>query len=88
VTPAPVARTLRVRPESLAICRLAADALFPAWVMHGEARFFSITHTEHETSIVCPEHDVPQSVERAESAGGHFRWKARCRSIPSAFSRL
>jgi hypothetical protein len=55
-----------VRPETFAICRLAPDAAFPAWVLHADAGFFSITRSEHEISIVCAEDDLPPSVERVE----------------------
>jgi uncharacterized protein len=62
----PHALTMRVLPGSLAVCRLEADGPLPAWVFHAEARFFSVMRTPEETSVVCPEDDVPPSVERAD----------------------
>ena len=47
---------LTVLPERLAICRLAADAPVPAWL--GRARFWSLTRSEEELSIVLPEEMV------------------------------
>ena len=56
---------LRVRETSwqLAVCRFPADAPIPAWVLHAEAQFWSITRTPHELSVVCAEDDLPPSVE-------------------------
>lgn len=51
---------LDVLPESLAICRLAADAPIPAWAT---ARpFFSVSRTTHELSVICPAAQVPADV--------------------------
>ncbi len=58
---------LRVLPERLAICRLEPDAPLPGWLFHDEARLFSLTRTPEETSIVCPEADVPPSIARVAS---------------------
>src|SRR5262249_57285589 len=70
---APRAR-IRVRetPWRLAVCRLPADAPIPAWVLHAEAAFWSITRTPTEMSVVCPEDDLPPSVERDVERG----WRA------------
>ncbi len=46
-----------VRPERLAVCRLAPDTLPPAWALQGS--FYSITRTPDELSIVCAESAVP-----------------------------
>jgi hypothetical protein len=44
-------------PELLAVCRLAADDAFPAWL---PARgFVSVTRTAGELSIVCAQDAVP-----------------------------
>jgi len=59
-------RVLRVHPERFAIVRLAPDAPLPAWLFHAEARFYSLTRTPDEMSLVCVEDDLPPSVERAE----------------------
>ena len=55
---------LRALPWRLAVCRFPADSPLPAWVLHAEAEFFSITRTPAELSIVCAEDDLPPSVER------------------------
>ena len=49
-------------PEVLAICRLETTASIPDWATLG--RFWSITRTEEELSVVCPEAHVPQGVKR------------------------
>ena len=58
--------TLSVAPERLAIARLDPDAPFPVWVMHAEARLWSVTRTPEEMSVVCDDGAVPPSVERVE----------------------
>jgi hypothetical protein len=57
---------LRVLPHRLAVCRLPADAPIPAWVLHASAEFWCMMRTAHELSVVCPEDDLPPSVETAE----------------------
>ncbi len=56
------ARRLRLElmPERIAICRLDADAPLPPWAL--AARYWSITRTPDELSVVCPEAAVPSSV--------------------------
>jgi hypothetical protein len=49
-------------PETLAICRLETTASIPDWATLG--RFWSITRTEEELSVVCPEAHVPPDVKR------------------------
>jgi len=53
---------LTVLEEHLAVCRLDAGAEIPAWATR--ASFFSVTRTEDEISVVCPEEDVPVSVSQ------------------------
>ncbi len=53
---------LRETGWQLAVCRFPADSVLPAWVLHGEAEFYSITRTPHELSVVCAEDDLPPSV--------------------------
>jgi hypothetical protein len=60
------ARVLRLLPGRFAVCRFAADAPLPAWLFHQEARWWSITRTAHELSVVCDEDDLPPSVTRVE----------------------
>ncbi len=51
---------LSLLPEILAICSLEKDARIPVWALAG--RFFSITRTAHELSVVCPQSQVPQGI--------------------------
>jgi hypothetical protein len=59
-------RTLTLLPERFAVCRFAPDAPLPAWVFHESATVWSLTRTPRELSLVCPEDDLPPSVETAE----------------------
>src|SRR5688572_32845073 len=61
---------LNVLPGRYAVCRLAADDQFPAWV-HGRG-LVSITRTHEELSVVCEEARVPSGVrcERGYSVVG------------------
>lgn len=43
-----------------AVCRLAPDDPVPTWAM--KANFFSITRTQDELSVVCPEDVLPVEV--------------------------
>jgi hypothetical protein len=70
VTPARL--TLLVRPWQLAVCRFPADSALPAWVLHAEAEFFSITRTPAELSVVCAEDDLPPSASEHVERG----WRA------------
>ena len=60
--------TLTVVGESLSICRLDAGEEVPEWAT--SAPFFSVTRTEDEVSMVCPERVVPEGVPR------HRSWRA------------
>ena len=55
---------LRTLPESYAVVRLQPGAELPEWVDQGPFR--SVTRTDHEVSVVCRDHDVPdgESVDR------------------------
>jgi len=55
---------LRTLPDSYAVVRLQPGADLPEWVDKGPFR--SVTRTEHEVSVVCRDHDVPEgeSVDR------------------------
>lgn len=59
-------RVLALHPERFAVCRFAPDDPLPAWVFHGGATTWSLTRTPRELSLVCPEDDLPPSVEDAE----------------------
>lgn len=59
-------RKLALLPERLAVCRFSPDAPLPVWVFHESATVWSLTRTPRELSVVCPEDDLPPSVEVAE----------------------
>jgi len=54
--------TLTILPEILSICRLDKDAAIPAWAL--ASRFFSLTRTAEEFSVVAPQAQVPEGVKR------------------------
>jgi len=58
------ALTLLSLQDTLAIAQLPSDSAIPDWARRG--RFFSITRTADELSIVCRDEDVPdeEKVER------------------------
>ena len=58
------ALALTVLEGRLAICRLDAGVEIPAWAIR--ASFFSVTRTEDELSVVCPEGDVPEGIAREQ----------------------
>lgn len=78
-----VRQVLRVVPGLFAICRLAPDAPLPAWVLHDEAGFFSITRTPEELSVVCAEEDVPPAVATVECG-----WRALALRGPIPFDAV
>ena len=53
-------RTLTLMPDTFAVCRLNADASVPTWASAG--KFFSMTRTAEELSVVCPQSLVPDGV--------------------------
>ena len=55
---------LTVLEERLAVCRLDAGAEIPAWATG--VSFFSVTRTEDELSIVCPEEHVPEGISQEQ----------------------
>jgi len=72
--------TLLVLPEQFIIARFAADAGLPSWATHG--RFFSITRTSDELSIVCAADQAPLSLRE------HTRWRALKVRGPIAFPEI
>ena len=60
--------TLSILPETFAVCRLEPNAVLPAWATRG--RFFSLTRTPEEVSLVCPQDDVPEDVLAEKSWRG------------------
>ncbi len=53
---------LEVVPGTYAVCRLAAAEPLPEWA--GSGPFVSVTRTEAELSVVCPEDAVPAGVRK------------------------
>lgn len=53
--------TLSVLPFSLGLCRLDVSQPVPSWAT--ESKFFSISRTYDELSIVCPENNIPANVK-------------------------
>jgi hypothetical protein len=53
--------SLIVLPDRLGVCKLPPDAAIPHWA--AAARFFSITRTTDELSIVCPEALIPSETK-------------------------
>ena len=49
-------------PGSFAICRLRPGTVIPDWAPHG--KFYSVTSTADELSVVCQEAQVPAHVPR------------------------
>jgi hypothetical protein len=58
--------TLRLLPETFAVCQLPAESPAPAWPA---GTLVSVTRTPEELSIVCEEQYVPPGVKRQ----GDFR---------------
>jgi len=52
---------LVILPDRLAVCRLAADALFPDWARPGY--LLALVRTPDELSVVCEERLVPPEVK-------------------------
>jgi hypothetical protein len=52
---------LSVLPDTFALCRLNNNAQIPEWALAG--KFFSITRTLDELSIVCPQDHVPEEIQ-------------------------
>lgn len=52
--------TLSVGRDLLAVCKLDPDAPVPTWAFSGD--FCSVTRTQSELSIICPESSVPEGV--------------------------
>lgn len=60
--------TLELLPQRLAVCRLGPDASWPGWA-EGPG-LVSLTRSEHELSVVCPQERVPDGV------AGRGGWRA------------
>ena len=57
-----VQRTLTLLPEQYAICRLHPNEAIPAWALANQAAFFSVTRSQDELSIICPQQQVPTEI--------------------------
>jgi len=53
--------TLFALDNEFAVCRLPADASVPNWAT--DSKFFSVTRTQDELSIVCAQTDVPSNIQ-------------------------
>jgi uncharacterized protein len=49
--------TLTLLPQLYAVCKLHPDKYIPSWALVGD--FVSLTHTDQELSVVCPQENVP-----------------------------
>jgi uncharacterized protein len=72
-----VSRTLTLLPEQFAICRLDPDSPIPDWALQKPSNFFTITQTQEELSIICPQQHVPEGVT------AHTGW--RCLKLHGPF---
>jgi hypothetical protein len=45
--------SLKILPHRMAVCRFEPAAPLPEWI--GDAGFYSVTRTESELTVVCPE---------------------------------
>jgi hypothetical protein len=52
---------LSVLPDTIAICRLGAHEAVPEWATRGT--FTSVTRTEDELSVLCPQVQVPEGAK-------------------------
>ncbi|MDV9981503.1 hypothetical protein RHK06_17390 [Clostridioides difficile] len=52
---------LKLLVEEYAVCRLNNDTKIPTWI--DTERFYSITRTDDELSIVCLNNNIPSDVE-------------------------
>jgi hypothetical protein len=59
--------TIQILPEQYAILHISSDENIPAWVLNG--KYWSITRSESEISIVCQQDVVPTGFK------GEFNWK-------------
>ncbi len=52
--------TLEVLSDTIGVCKLDSNQIIPTWAHQG--KFFSITRTMEELSIVCSEENIPEDV--------------------------
>lgn len=56
---------LRLLDERLGVCRLTPESALPSWAC--SAKFYSLTRTADELSIVCPESIIPDGIHCEKS---------------------
>ena len=71
---------LSVLRKTFVICKLPADAPVPTWATQG--KFFSITRTSEELSVVAEADVVPENLR------GDMTWRAMKAHGPFAFSEV
>jgi uncharacterized protein len=71
---------LVVLPEHFIFARFAPSALLPSWATQG--RFFSVTRTHDELSVVCATDEAPASFR------DHMHWRAFKVRGPFALSEV
>jgi hypothetical protein len=71
-------RRLRLLPDAYAVCSMEKNAPVPDWGTRG--LFSSVTRTEDELSVVCPEAQVPGGVKKESG------WKVLMVEGPLDFS--
>ncbi len=54
---------LQVQPGHMAVCKLSPQSPLPTWLNTADNKFFSITKTNDELSIVCDQSSVPEHVQ-------------------------
>ena len=59
--------TLRFIDADLSVCRLEPDAPIPGWAL--ESRFYSITRTDEELSVVCDARCIPEDCTASVVSG-------------------
>jgi hypothetical protein len=64
----PTSLTLRLLPDTLAVCHLEPDAAMPWWAT--VAPFFSVTRTTEELSVICAASRVPRGTNAT------YDWRA------------
>jgi hypothetical protein len=57
-----IALTISLLPGTYAVSRLGSEARLPRWATSG--RFFSVTRTADELSVVCDERAIPGEITR------------------------
>jgi hypothetical protein len=70
----------RVLPGKYGVCKLAPGAAMPSWPV-SSTKFFSITRTSEELSIVCSEDTIPSDLK------GTTRWTCLKIEGPFAFTQ-